>query len=196
MNPLAPLHRLVWTALLAAAVAAGAWIVVPIGPVPVSLQPLFVFLAGYALGPRRGALCILLYILAGVIGLPVFAGGRSGPAQLLGPTGGYLLGFVLSAWITGLATGGHGRALTWVRGLGFGIPALIAAYVPGVFWLRHVLDTDWTRALALGLAPFLPWDCLKIVAAVACYRLLSRCRLLPGNGDAAPPGGGSCPRTG
>lgn len=180
-QPLARLHGLVWTALLAAAVAGGAWISLPIGPVPVSLQPLFVFLAGFVLGPRQGALCVGLYVLAGALGLPVFAGGRAGLGHVLGPTGGYLFGFILSAAACGLATGGKGGPLPWLKAAGFGALALVAAYGPGVLWLRHSLDTDWGRALALGLIPFLPWDCLKIAAATACYRLLSRCRLLPGS---------------
>lgn len=180
-QPLARLHGLVWTALLAAAVAAAAWISLPIGPVPVSLQPLFVFLAGFVLGPKRGALCVGLYVLAGALGLPVFVGGRAGLGHILGPTGGYLFGFILSAAACGLATGGKGGPLPWTRAAGFGLLALLAAYGPGVLWLRHSLDTDWGRALALGLIPFLPWDCLKIAAATACYRLLSRCRLLPGS---------------
>lgn len=180
-HPLARLHGLVWTALLAAAVAGGAWLSLPIGPVPVSLQPLFVFLAGFVLGPKKGALCVGLYVLAGALGLPVFAGGRAGLGHILGPTGGYLFGFILSAAACGLATGGKGGPLPWTRAAGFGLLALVAAYGPGVVWLRHSLGTDWGRTLALGLVPFLPWDCLKIAAAAACYRLLSRCRLLPGS---------------
>src|SRR5512133_1411896 len=94
---LAATHRLVWTALLAACIAAGAWLQLPIGPVPVTLQPLFIVLAGFLLGPARGAAAVALYVLAGVLGMPVFAGGKAGLGVLLGPTGGYLVGFILAA---------------------------------------------------------------------------------------------------
>lgn len=177
--PLAHLHRLVWTALSAAAVAGGAWLVLPIGPVPISLQPLFVLLAGFVLGPRQGALAVGLYILAGVAGLPVFAGGASGLGHVLGPTGGYLLGFCLTAFVAGLATGGRGGPVSWPRGLAFGALGILCAYALGAAWLAHVLGLTLERTLAVGVAPFLPADCLKIVAAVACYRFLSRCTLLP-----------------
>lgn len=177
--PLARLHRLVWTALSAASMAGGALLVLPIGPVPVSLQPLFVLLAGFALGPRRGALAVGLYLLAGVAGLPVFSGGGSGLGHVLGPTGGYLLGFALTAFVAGLATRGRGELLSWPRGLLFGAAGILCAYVLGASWLARVLGLGLNQALAVGVAPFLPADGLKIVAAVACYRFLSRCNLLP-----------------
>ncbi|MGB8933246.1 MAG: biotin transporter BioY, partial [Anaeromyxobacteraceae bacterium] len=87
---LAATHRLVWTALLAACIAVGGWLQLPIGPVPITLQPLFILIAGYLLGPARGAAAVALYVLAGVLGMPVFAGGKAGLGVLLGPTGGYL----------------------------------------------------------------------------------------------------------
>lgn len=173
------LHRLVWTALLAATIAAGAFMVVHVGPVPISMQLFFVFLAGYVLGPAQGAVCVLLYLVAGTIGLPVFAGGTSGLAHILGPTGGYFLGFVLSAALCGLATKGGREGLSWVVGIFFGVLALVAMYVPGVVWLKYVIEVDWTKALTIGCYPFIGWDLLKIVAAVACYRLLNRYKLLP-----------------
>lgn len=100
-SPLTELHKQVWTALLAALIAVGALIQLPIGPVPVTLQTFFIVLAGYILGPVSGAAAMLLYILAGAIGLPIFAGGKAGFAVLFGPTGGYLLGFVGTAYLAG-----------------------------------------------------------------------------------------------
>lgn len=171
------LHKLVWTSLLAATIAAGAFMVLYLGPVPISMQPFFVFLAGFVLGPVRGAVCVLLYIAAGTIGLPVFAGGKSGLAYLVGPTGGYLFGFVLSAMLTGMATRGKHK-LTWFSGIAWGLLALLAVYGTGVAWLRHAINVDWPKALALGCYPFIGWDLLKIIAAVACCQLLNRYKLL------------------
>jgi biotin transport system substrate-specific component len=176
-DSLLSLHKLVWTSLLAATIAAGAFLVVHIGPVPVSMQPFFVFLAGFVLGPVRGAVCVLLYLAAGTIGLPVFAGGKSGLAHLIGPTGGYLFGFVLSALLTGMATSGK-RNLNWLTGMAWGILGLLAVYTTGVGWLKFAISVDWTKALVIGCYPFIGWDLLKIVAAVACCRLLNRYKLL------------------
>lgn len=175
---LAPLHRLVWTALMAALLAAGAFLHFPLWGVPFSLQMLFVFLAGLALGPAWGAASVSLYILAGLVGLPVFAGGKSGLAVLLGPTGGYLLGYIACAVIMGLA--GRGRGMVpWTRGLLWGLGAILAIYVPGVFQLRAVLGIGWDEALTIGMAPFVPLDIIKLLVAIAAQRALGRSGLLP-----------------
>lgn len=173
------LHRLVWTALLAALTAVGAFLHVPIGPAPVTLQPYFVLLAGYTLGWRRGLACMGLYLAAGLLGLPVFSGGRSGFAHLLGPTGGYLLGFVLAAGLAGLATRRREENLGWVRGLAWAAAGLLVAYGFGLVQLKLALGLSWGKALTVGVAPFLPWDALKAAAAVASYRFLYAKRLLP-----------------
>ncbi|RLC01276.1 MAG: biotin transporter BioY, partial [Deltaproteobacteria bacterium] len=86
------LRMTVYASLFAALIAAGAYISVPIGPVPIVLQNLFVFLAGLLLGSKWGLACVGVYLLAGACGLPVFAGGTGGIARFAGPTGGYLLG--------------------------------------------------------------------------------------------------------
>lgn len=178
-NSLTDLHQIVWTALLAAAIGAGAYLILPIGPVPVSMQPFFVFLAGYILGPKRGALAVALYLLAGTIGLPVFSGGKSGLGHLLGPTGGYLFGFVASAWLCGMARQGR-EAISWGRGLIFGALALVAVYAIGATWLKLALGMTVQKAFMAGVVPFVPWDAVKIVVALFCVRHLSGHNLLPG----------------
>jgi biotin transport system substrate-specific component len=178
-NSLTDLHSLVWTALMAAAISAGAYLIVPIGPVPVSMQPFFVFLAGFILGARNGALAVALYILAGTIGLPVFSGGKSGLGHLLGPTGGYLIGFVGSAWICGLARHQE-KMIPWSKGLAFGSMALLLAYGVGAGWLKFVLDLSIYKAWLVGVVPFIPWDAFKVIAALFCVRYLARFNLLPG----------------
>lgn len=176
---LTDLHRLVWTALLAALVAVGAFLHAPIGPAPITLQPFFVFLAGFVLGWRRGMACLGLYLAAGLLGLPVFSGGRSGFAHLLGPTGGYLLGFVFCAGLAGLATRERCSTLGWGRGLAFAAAGLLAVYGCGLIQLKYALGLTWTKAAAVGIAPFLPWDAGKAAAAVASYRFLYAKGLLP-----------------
>jgi len=97
------LQRIAYTSLMAALIAVGAYIAIPIPivPVPIVLQNLFVLLAGLLLGSRWGLASMGLYLLAGSIGLPVFSGGRGGLAHFLGPTGGYLIGFAVEAWLVG-----------------------------------------------------------------------------------------------
>jgi biotin transport system substrate-specific component len=178
-SPLADLHLLVWTALMAALIGAGAYLIVPVGPVPVSMQPFFIFLAGYLLGPRRAVLAMALYLLAGIIGLPVFAGGKSGLGYLLGPTGGYLIGFLGTAFVCGLARTRE-DGLPWLRGTLAGLAAVGVAYAAGAVWLKFVLSLSWTKAAAVGVLPFIPWDVLKVVVALACARHMLRLRLAPG----------------
>lgn len=177
-NPLGAIHRLVWTALLAACIAVGAWMQLPIGAVPVTLQPLFVFLAGYLLGPASGAAAVALYVAAGVLGLPVFAGGKAGLGVLLGPTGGYLVGFVLGAAITGLAAP-RGRPIGWVRGVLTGLLALLVAYAVGATRLAQVLKFDARKAIAVGVAPFILFDLVKVGVALVVARHLRARGLTP-----------------
>ena len=99
--PIEKLRWMVLASLMAALAAVGAYIHIPIGPVPIVLTTLFALLAGLLLGSRWGLASMGLYVLVGAMGMPVFAGGQGGLAHLFGPRGGYLFGFVLAAWVTG-----------------------------------------------------------------------------------------------
>lgn len=178
-NSLSYLHRLVWTALMAALVAVGAFLYLPLGPVPISLQPFFVLMAGFILGPRWGAMALCLYVAAGLAGLPVFSGGRSGFAHLLGPTGGFLIGFIACAALAGAATARRVSQLTWLKGVLWGLAGLLALYLVGVLRLQMVIKADLAKAVTVGFAPFFPPDLAKLAAAVAVYRFLWTKRLLP-----------------
>ncbi len=186
-NPLSPLHSLVWMALCAALTAAGAFVHIPMGPVPISLQTMFVLLAGFLLGPWRGALAILLYVAAGLLGLPVFAGGRSGLAVLFGPTGGYLLGFVTCALLGGLATQRAGADAStrtsyvpgWWRLLLFGALGFASVYALGVPRLAMLMEAGLGKAFSVGMLPFLPGDVVKLAAACLAARSLHKWRLVP-----------------
>jgi biotin transport system substrate-specific component len=136
---------------------------VPFYPVPMTLQPLAVLLLGAALGPRLAGATVAAYLLEGAAGLPVFAAG-GGVAYLIGPTGGYLVGFLLSAIVVGaLAERGWDRNIfTMALAMAIGV-ALI--YIPGVLWLAKI--AGWQIAFAKGLLPFLYGDALKI-AIGAC----------------------------
>lgn len=149
----------------AVATAVGAKLSIPLPgtPVPFTLQPLVVLLAGALLGARLGAASQVLYLLAGAVGLPVFVAG-GGLAYLLGPTGGYLLAYPVAAWVVG-ALGGQGR----LRTLGSLLAGLVAIYAGGLAWLAIVGTVN--AAVALGLRPFLLADLVKVLQAYLVVRL-------------------------
>ena len=166
------LRAMVLASLFAALTAVGALIAIPIGPVPIVLQNFFVMLMGLLLGPRWGLAGVGVYLLAGVLGLPVFAGGASGLARFAGPTGGYLAGYLpCVALIGGIAARGRGHRIIDALALVCGTAAL---YACGVSWLTVVTGLDWGRALALGAVPFLPGDIAKMIAAVLLAPSLRR----------------------
>jgi biotin transport system substrate-specific component len=164
------LRGMVFAALMAAFTAAGAYIVIPIGPVPIVLQNLFVLLAGLLLGSRGALTSMTVYLLAGACGLPVFAGGTGGIGRLVGPTGGYLIGFAVAAFVIGwIVETGKGGVLLDVLAL---VCGTLIIYVLGVYWLKLATAMSWNKALAAGMLPFLPGDTVKIAVAVPIARIL------------------------
>lgn len=138
-----------------------------IGPVPITGQTFGVLLVAALLG-RRGALSVLAYITQGTLGLPVFAGGTAGPAVLVGPTAGYLIGFVVAAFVVGwLCEKG------WDRRIATAVLAMLCGnviiYLFGITWLANYVS--WQQVLATGLIPFLPGDIIKIVLAALALPL-------------------------
>lgn len=163
MNKNSELQMMVYASLLAALTAVGAFLSIPIGPVPIVLQSLFILLAGLLLGRTWGTVSVGIYLLAGAFGLPVFAGGSGGLGRFFGPTGGYLLGFLPAVYITGLISEKRKtNVLTDVFAMICG-SALIYAF--GVSWLKIITGMELNKAAAAGMLPFLPGDALKIVAA-------------------------------
>jgi len=158
------LPMMVYASLLAALTAVGAYLIVPIGPVPISLQSLFIYLAGMLLGSRWGAASVAMYLLAGACGLPVFAGGTGGIGRLLGPTGGYLLGYLAAAFLIGFITEMSPRH--WLVDVAAMVVGTLGIYAVGVVWLKIVTGMDFSKAVTVGMLPFLIGDSLKILAAV------------------------------
>ena len=150
-------------ALFSAFVALTARIEIPLWPVPMTLQTLGVVFTGAALGSRRGVLALLLYLVEGGVGLPVFAGGASGVAYMSGPTAGYLVGFVVAAGVVGwLAERGWDQRLVWtVLAM---VVGNVVIYALGVAWLAGFLG-DLRAALVQGMLIFVPGDLVKIVVA-------------------------------
>lgn len=149
--------------LFSAFVGLTAQVEIPLWPVPLTLQTLGVLFTGAVLGSRRGALALVLYLAEGAAGLPIFAGGASGVAHLLGPTGGYLAGFVVAAGVVGwLAERGWDRRLVWTA-LAM-LAGNVIIYALGVAWLAVYLG-DLQTAVVNGALIFVPGDLIKIVVA-------------------------------
>ena len=164
------IRRTVLTAIFTALIAAGAYAAVPIGPVPIVMTSLFVILSGLLGGFRIGLYSTAAYLLLGILGLPVFAGGAAGFAVLTGPTGGYLIGYVLAAAISGLLfhpSEKDSLKTRTVQALLAGLAGSVMIYLPGLPWLKFSLGMEWGRALQAGMIPFIPGDLLKIFAAAA-----------------------------
>jgi biotin transport system substrate-specific component len=156
--------RLVFAALFAALTAVSAPVGIPLSPVPITLQTFFVMLSGAVLGAYFGALSMAVYLLLGFIGLPVFANFESGLGVLFGPRGGYLIGFVLCAIVTGLIVKRLKRpGLLWY-GLAMAVGTLII-YACGVSQLSLVMQMPLDKAVIVGALPFIPGDALKIIVA-------------------------------
>jgi len=132
-------------------------------PVPITGQTFAVLMLGALLGSRRGSLCVLTYILEGVLGLPVFAHGRGGFAVLISPTGGYLIGFVAAACIVGLLAEKGWDRRVWKTILAM-LLGNIVIYAFGLLWLSLLTGIS-RNVLAIGLYPFIPGDILKILLA-------------------------------
>lgn len=179
-------------ALMAALTAVMSQIAIPIQPVPFTFQVLAVVLAGYLLGARYGALALLVYVLVGAVGVPVFASLGSGPESLLGPSGGYLWSYPLAAAAAGLAAPALARSRRWVAlasGGAAGLLALAIIYTVGVFWLMVSTNIGLGAAIAAGAAPFVLFDAVKIafatVLAMAVAPRISSTRLFSPTPDAA-----------
>jgi biotin transport system substrate-specific component len=155
-------ERAALTATLVALIGAGAWVSIPFVPVPLTLQTLFVLLSGVLLR-RWGFLPPLCYLVLGALGLPVFHNGLAGVGVLLGPTGGFIAGFVVAGLVAGLA---YERPEPPFRAAGLALAGL-AVYLCGAGWLVLSAGTTLPAALAVGALPFLPGDVLKTAAAYA-----------------------------
>lgn len=171
------LSTTMWIGTFALMTAIGAQIIIPTVPVPFTLQTFFVLLSGALLGPRKGAAAQLSYLAMGAVGLPVFAGFSGGFPFLLGPTGGYLIGFPFAAWVTGMLLYENGllrhlpRAVSGVLAMLLGT---IVIFAMGITQLNFVLLNDWNASFNAGFISLQLWDAVKIAAAAGIYAELGR----------------------
>ena len=155
------------TGVMAAFLCIAGPLSVPAGPIPLSLATFAVYLAGAVLGRSRGTAAVALYLMIGIIGVPVFSGFSGGFQKLAGVTGGYLVGYLFCAFITGLGSGNYTQhekrplpvlILCMVAGT-------VALYIFGTAWFVIQTGNAFGAALTLCVLPFLPGDAVKIVAA-------------------------------
>jgi biotin transport system substrate-specific component len=157
---------LLTTSTFSVLTAIGALIFLPLYPVPVTLQTLFTYLSGVVLGPWLGALSQVIYILLGGIGLPVFAEGKAGFGTLLGPTGGYLFGFIAASFTIGKVCDLHTQPSARRIAASFLLGTAII-YTFGIAQLSQWMNGDLQRTLVVGVLPFIVGDALKITIATA-----------------------------
>lgn len=163
-------YQLAVTALMAALLCILGPMSVPIGEVPISLTNLVIYFAVFLLGTKLGTASYIVYLLLGAFGLPVFSAYSGGLGKLAGPTGGYLIGFIPMALISGLFLEKSGGK-PWITALGMALGTLVA-YALGTVWFCFQTGTGFVAALFICVIPFLPVDALKIAAAVGFGSLL------------------------
>lgn len=160
------IRRLAYAAEFAALFGLASFFVIPVGPVPITLQVLLIAFVGLFLGPRTAVLAVILYLLAGAVGLPIFAGGKAGLGVLFGPSGGYLVGFLFLAFIAGLArkTGTIGTLV----GL---VVAVAACHACGIIGMSLTLNKTLVQAFYMDLV-FVPADLVKVLLAFLFWRMV------------------------
>lgn len=159
------------TAVMAALLCIAGPMTVAIGPIPLSLASFAVYLAGAVLGWKKGTLAVLIYLLIGMVGVPVFSGFSGGLQKLAGVTGGYLVGYLFCALMTGLGAG-EGRP-RWALPLCM-VLGTVTLYAFGTVWFMIQTHNGLLASLGMCVIPFLPGDGLKIVAACLLARPVGR----------------------
>lgn len=156
--------------MFTALTAVGAFISIPMGPVPITLQTLFVLLSGMLLGPKLGALSQIVYIALALVGIPIFSGFSGGPQILLKPSFGFAVGFVFAAYIIGIIV--HGNINVKYKLFIGALMGSIVIYIFGLPYMYYILNTVMKMELSLstvlnmGFILFIPGDLVKLISAV------------------------------
>ncbi|MEG1847303.1 MAG: biotin transporter BioY [Lachnospiraceae bacterium] len=166
------IHTLTLVGLMSAVICILGPLSIPIGPVPISFTNLAIFMTVILLGKKLGTISYMIYLLIGFIGLPVFSGFTGGAGKLFGPTGGYLIGFIFLAWITGFFVERFSDKIGFYI-IGMLLGSLIT-YVFGTAWLSFLTHMDLRAALMVGVIPFIPGDICKILIAVIITPMIKR----------------------
>lgn len=144
---------------------------IPIGPVPISLTNLVIYISVVLIGWKKATLSYLVYLLIGLVGLPVFSGFTGGAGKLLGPTGGYLIGFIFMAIISGIMIEKFDNKMLWAVGMVLGT---LVTYAFGTLWLARQMDIGLIEALSIGVIPFIVGDIIKIIIAIVIAPIIKK----------------------
>jgi biotin transport system substrate-specific component len=147
------------TSIFTSLTAVGAYIIIPLpfSPVPITFQIFFVLLSGILLGKKYGPLSQIIYLILGTFGLPIFSGGRSGIGILLGPTGGFLISFVLVSWIVSYSKKNKFKNIIIY------FCAVLTNYIIGCAYFAFITGTSILSSINMTIIPFIPGDIFKIV---------------------------------
>lgn len=158
------------TALFAAILCVAAPLSIPVGPIPITLATFAIYLAAIVLGKKYGTLAVVIYILLGAVGLPVFSGFSGGFQKIVSATGGYIIGYIPCAFIVGtMCEYGGNKKIYGILGVILGTAVL---YSIGTYWFMFVSGKELAYALGACILPFIPGDIIKlIVAVVVGYKL-------------------------
>lgn len=159
-------------ALFVAFISICSQIAIHIGPIPISMSLLAIFMAGLILGMKYGTLSVIVYILLGITGMPVFAGAKGGFAVILGPTGGFLIGYILCAMIVGYVSGRFvNKKIYMVIGM---VISVVVCYIPGILWYYIITGNTISMSIKLCVIPFILGDIIKIIISLALYSKISK----------------------
>ena len=165
-------YNLVRTAVFVAMLCAAAPLAVYVGPIPLTFGTLIIYMAGGVLGKKLASVAVAVYILLGAFGLPVFSGFSGGFGRLFGPTGGYLIGYIPLAYLSGLFVDGDHAAVR--RGALGMVLGTVVLYAFGTAWYMMQSSVSLVPALTACVLPFLPGDAAKIAVSAVCAPVIRR----------------------
>jgi biotin transport system substrate-specific component len=165
-------YHIALVGILAAVLAVTGPFAIPIGPVSITLGTFAVILTGYVLGPKYGTVAVAVYLILGTVGLPIFSGATGGFGQIIGPTGGYLVGFLFLAFFTGLFVKLFKNKVV-LHAIG-AVVGEVVLYILGTGWFVIITGYSVVDALLVCVIPFLIGDTIKLIAAVVVGYLLRR----------------------
>jgi biotin transport system substrate-specific component len=166
------IYQMTSIGLMAAVMAILGPLAIPLGPVPISFTNLAIYISLYSLGMKKGSSSYLIYLFIGFVGLPVFSGFSGGPGKLLGPTGGYLFGFIFMAIVSGYFIDKYFDK--WKLSFLGMVLGTALCYLFGTGWLAFQANLSFNQAMALGVIPFIPGDLLKISFAATIGPMLRK----------------------
>ncbi len=167
-------QEIVWIAFFSALLAVSAFIALPIGAVPFTLQVLVLFLTSLILGSKRASMAVAFYVFLGIVGFPFFSGGKSGLAAIFSPTGGFILAFIPTAFIAGFA-----QYKKWYLASFILLLSLCFLYFCGTIWLMFMLDISLEKAFTFATLPFIIPDLIKSFMAYGIFNMLSQQGKIP-----------------